>query len=360
MLRLRNRMNNLFSIWLLCGLLTGAAGMALIAWYLYSPSGSPSQVVFPSEVCDVMPLDKPTRADSGYFMVRFVAYGDVDVDDDGPCRMLPDVRIAIIHHKESGLISWWEAVGGNELGIGQFMPLGARVPSTAEKLSNAPARFVTTGPDGTAEIIIPHDQENEYSSLCAISPIENLVAGCSHHFSLWDRRDNHVTAYIYFTHGHAIIERRTSDRYQQYIDDSRSSQGPATVAFTAQSYDDIAPTQPYRNMSIVFVSDAHVDDWWTAVWTAASDNQTVMQRKYSSPVDSDVLAHDWVHVITTGPDGLAEKMLVPGDYLICALNYYSNSNRSEPICLYENLAGGHHQFQVSIWDGGTQVHMERE
>ena len=184
-LKLRNKLNSLFSIGLLCGLLVGAAVTALVAWYLYSPSGSTSQVVSPSEVCDVMPLDKPTRAASGYFTVRFVAYGDVDSDDDVPCGMLPDVRIAIISEKSGGeWRSWWEAVGGNELGISQFMPLGARVPSTAEKLSKAPAQLVSTGPDGTAEIIIPHDpEENDNSSLCAISPVEDLIVGCSHRFS---------------------------------------------------------------------------------------------------------------------------------------------------------------------------------
>ena len=181
-LKLRNKINGLFSIWLLCGLLAGAAGTALIARYSFSPSESSSMVTFPSAVCDVTLLDEPTAADSGFddsYTVRFVAYGDIDSDDDVPCGMLPGTRIAIIHQKrdENVLQNWWEAVGGDELGIEKFIPLGARVPTTAEKLSNAPAQFittVTTGADGTAMVSISYDREQGDYSLCAIRPLRIL------------------------------------------------------------------------------------------------------------------------------------------------------------------------------------------
>lgn len=70
-------------------------------------------------------------------------------------------------------------VGGNDLGIERRIPPGVRVQSTAEKLAAAPARFITTGFDGTAEIHINYIDDGAYDySSCVISPIvDDLMAG---------------------------------------------------------------------------------------------------------------------------------------------------------------------------------------
>ena len=109
--------------------------------------------------------------------VRFVAYGDFDSDDDVPCGMLPEVRIAVVEADDR--LNWWEAVGGSELGIEGFIPPGTRVLTSAERLAAAPAQFVTTGADGTAEMLVAYDPKIRVYSVCAILPGDDLIAGCN-------------------------------------------------------------------------------------------------------------------------------------------------------------------------------------
>lgn len=319
----------------------------------------------PSAVCDVVPLDEPVRAGGDTATVRFVAYGDVDGDDDVPCGMLPDVRIAVISQEGSKdkLLSWWTAVGGYELGIETFIPPGARVPTTSERMSAAlaaaSAQFVTTGPGGIAEVLIDH--EDDYS-LCAISPANDLIAGCYHY--LRPRGFVHITVYIYFIHGHAIIEtegndwyQETNDRYQRFLDDEVWSGELATVTFNATDMDDIEPSRPYSDVDIIVIGDDHVNAWWAAVSdnvTNVSDNGTNELDADRVSIGSEVLAHNWVHVITTGPDGLAETALSPGDYLICSVAWNGRLR-----CVYENLASGYHMFEVNFWEGGGDFSIRR-
>lgn len=336
--------------------------MVLVVWYLLSSSGSSATIVSPSAVCAVTPLGEPARADSGYYMVRLVAYGDVDSDDDVPCGMLPNVRIAVIseegsysaYEERDNMLNWWTVVGGSELGIKRFIPPGVRVLSTAKGLSAAPAQFVTTGPDGTVEVPIAYDRESDWDSLCAISPVGDLIAGCIHNLSLGyrsQRSSYHITVYVYFTHGHAIIEVRSSNRYQRFLDGGGSSWEPAIVEFEATDNDDVAPSRPGRDVDIIIVDDYHVNAWWAAV----SDNGANELDADRVFIDSEVLIHDWVHVATTGQDGLAETALLPGDYLICPVNW-----SGRPVCVYENLASGRHKFHVNFWWGGNEHNISRD
>ena len=320
-----------------------------------APNPQTLSVAFsPSAVCDVVPLDEPVRAGDNTATMRIVAYGDVDSDDDVPCGMLSGVRIAIISEEgaysaikeKDKLLSWWTAVGGDELSIETYIPPGARVPTTPDRVSAAPAQFVTTGPDGIAEMLIDH--EDDYS-LCAISPANDLITGCYH--DLTPRASVHMTAYIYFIHGHAIIEiegndwyQEINDRYQRFLDGEVSSGESAIVRFEATSNDDIEPSRPYGDVDVIVIGDDHVNDWWAAV----SDNGANELDADRVSVGSEVLAYDWVHVVTTGPDGLAETALPPGDYLICSVTWHGRLG-----CIYENLASGYHTFEVNFWEGGN-------
>ena len=315
-----------------------------------SPVSLPSAFVSSSAVCDVTPLDKPDladyRSDDGYMATaKFVAYGDVDNDDDVPCGMLPDVRIAVMSEEffgEEVLQDWWEAVGGNELGIEEYIPPGVRVPSTAEKLSNAPAQFIATSSDGTVEVPVAYEPEPYDYMFCAIWPSDDWIAGCNYLTSAV--LGIHTTVYIYLTHGHAIVDLDSSDRYQRFLNIPRSAEEPATVTFAATLGDDTGPSRPSADVDIVVVGDAHVNAWWAVV----SDNGANPLELDRISIGSEVLEHDWIHVITTGLDGLAETALPQGDYLICAEPFGSHRG-----CLYENLASGHHEFHVDYWDGGN-------
>ena len=377
-LKFLNKINELFSIGLLCGLLAGVAITALVAWYFLSPSGSSPTVVSPSAVCNVTPLDEETESDSDTAIVRFVAYGDMDSDDDVPCGMLPDIRIAVIHRyfHAQVLDAWWEAVGGGELGIVGSIPPGVRVPTTAERLSAVAeqpirittmdstglvrfdrfakgAEFITivsTGPEGTVKLpITVHPESSPKYLFCAISP-DDVIIGCYDRSSGLSAND-YYTVYIYLTHGHAVIEDDSSDRYRRFLDGTGSAKAPATVTFNAIVSDDFSE-EPHSDVSMVVVGDAHINAWWTVV----SDNGNNSLDLNQVWVESDMLAHDWIHVINTGPDGLAETALPPGDYLICAL---SLAFRGNARCLYEYLDGEHHEFLIHYWDGGVDFGITR-
>lgn len=345
-----NKPNKLFSIGLLCGLLVGVAGSALVAWYLFLLSGSSPTIFSPSVVCDVTPLDEADESGDETVTVRFVAYGDMDTDDDVPCGMLPYINIAIIRYFDAQVLTdWWEVVGGGELGIMGSMPPGVRVPTTAERLSAGAdqigAEFITivaTGPEGTVKLPITVNPESSSPNylVCAISPGGDVITGCYDLFSRFSRlpANDYYTVYIYFTHGHAVIEPVSSDRYQRYLDGAKSTGTPATVTFEAILGEDIEPDRPYAGTDVIIVGNAHVNAWWTAV----SDNGANGLDARRLRVDSKVLAHDWVHVVTTGPDGLAKTALPPGDYLICVWSQ----------CIYHNLTSGDHKFLVNYCCGG--------
>lgn len=337
-----------FLFGVLCGLLITAVGV----FYACNNSTVPA-VNSLLAVCDVTPQDEAAESSDDMATVRFVVYGDMDGEDDVACGMLSGVHIAIISNagaysavkEDDILLNWWTVVGGDELGIKHFIPPGVRVPTTAERLSEAPAQFITTGPDGTVELPINHGSNY---SLCAISPVNDLILGCSH--DLRPRAsDAHLMVYIYLTHGHAVVEIGDSDRYQRFLDGGESSLELATMEFEAINNDDIGPSRPFGDVDIIIVDDDHVNAWWTAVFDNGDELEA--NRAYAG---LEATAHDWVHVITTGSDGLAETTLLPGDYLICPVSW-----RGRPVCVYENLISGHHKFNVNFWAGGNLHNIAR-
>ena len=321
--------------------------------------------------------------------MRIVAYGDVDRDDDVPCGMLSGVRVYAMRHEFQADVvkAWWTAAVDGEMAYEYYsLPPGVRVPTTAEKLSAVPeqpitvfndtskgfksdrvtngAEFitaVTTGSDGIAELSVAFDPEsdNKYWDylLCVISPVEDLISGCTP-FSFKLPRNGHLTAYVYFTHGHAIVEigdniwhqrqKDYNDRYQRFLDGVISSEGPAIIKFEATGHDDIMvdgeiPSWPEPDVDMMIVGDAHINAWWAA----NAYNESYDYDRLSS----EALAHDWVHVVTTDLNGLAETSIPPGDYLICSTTWRGVSLN----CVHENLISGPHKFIASFWEGGNTL-----
>ena len=359
--------------WMLrCGLSGAIVGTACAGGDAPVSQASPA-VISPSAACDVAPLDKPVRVGGGMVTVRFVVYGDFDSDDDVPCGMLSDVRVAVVEANDR--LNWWEAVGGSELGIEKFIPPGARVPTTAERLAAAPAQFVTAGADGMANMLVAYDPEFRVYSVCAIMPGDDLIAGCNNNDLRIGESTLNSTVYIHLSHGHAILEVESSDRYQRFLNGTASSTAPATIMFEATSFDDTIDisdsllehiledglddisehpdyedmiqsyAQPIDGLDVIVVDNAYVNAWWEVV----SDNGVNELEVRRLRVDSEVLEHDWVHVMSTDQDGLAETMLSPGDYLICSVTYWDGGLD----CVHENLASGNHKFYVEFWNGGN-------
>ena len=305
-----------------------------------------------------------TIPDEGTVTVRFVTYGDIDPDDEVPFGMIPGVKIAIIKEDETigedyftkekeirdNLRLWWETVGGHDLGIEESSPPGVRIQSTSEQLAVAPARFVTTGPDGTLEMPIAYDlDESDKYSFCTISPVMNyLIAGCSYqNISLWRyvRTAETMAIYVYFTHGYAIVEDSFNggERFQRFSDEGKASNEPAYLWVSATAYSDLVYeddfaydlTSPVWDALVAVIDGAHVNDWWEAISDDGTNELDLFRGLY---VGSEVLEHDWVNVVTTGPDGLGVISLPPGDYLLCE----ATGANIVGGCLYGDLVGGHH------------------
>ena len=100
------------------------------------------------------------------------------------------------------------------------------------------------------------------------------------------------------------------------------------------------------------VESAHVNDWWEEI---SEDGANELDMSRSPYVGSDVLRHEWVSVVATGPDGLDMITLPPGDYLLCEVTGVIISAG----CLYEDLKGGrHHVFKINFYEGHPG-HMRR-
>ena len=314
-----------------------------------------------------------TIPDEGTVTVRFVTYGDIDPDDEVSSGLIPDVQIAIIREEEvimkEGYINeyeseyettdylgdWWETVGGHDLGIKRRIPPGVRVQSTPEQLAVTPARFVTTGPDGTVEVPVDYTRDSYMYSFCAISPVVNhLIAGCNTRgMSLLGAKE--VNIQIYFTHGYAIVEAGPvdGDRFQRFSDGVKTSDEPAYLWVSATAYGDLVYegdfaydlAGPVWDARVAIVDGAHVDDWWE---TISDDGANELDMSRGPYIGSEVLEHDWISAVATGPDGLGIIALPPGDYLLCE----TTGTSIVAGCLYEDLVGGrHHVFGIAFTEG---------
>ena len=131
-----------------------------------------------------LPLVDENEDEYAEVRIKFIAYGDVDPNDDIDFGVIPDLQIAVINDRESS--EWWNTVGGDNFGGDNFdelppgarmyIPPGVQIQSTVENIAASPIVFITTGPDGTAETYL---KPSEYFSVCVISPSDSSIAGCN-------------------------------------------------------------------------------------------------------------------------------------------------------------------------------------
>ena len=308
--------------------------------------------------CDVVPLGE--LAESG--TVRFVADGDVDRGDGGGCGMVPSVRLAVVNGYND-ILGWWRLVGA-DLGIGGGLaPPGLQIPSSDERLSAAPARFLTTGPGGTAEAFIGNVG---WYTVCAMSPVvQDLIAGCSHE-PIWLSFGSEV--YVFFSHGHAIVETgpEAAERYQRFLNGADISNQPRVSVFFLSTYLYFPDSPIYlplpnygfdipndgfnftfldTNVQVAVIEDAYVDAWW-------SDASPLDMYGGTFHFDPGVLENEWVYVISTGYDGLVEVALPPGDYLFCHVLVRSEVYGRSLGCDHEDVPDSNGRVVV-IEKGGS-------
>ncbi len=306
--------------------------------------------------------------------VRFIAYGDIDPNDDIDFGVIPDVRIAVIKNRESP--DWWNTVGGGVLeelphGSRMFIPPGAQIQSTAEAIAASPIDFITTGPDGTAETYL---KSSESFSVCVISPVEDLIAGCSLSESIY--RESYIPFYVHFSNGRAYIEREQegSERYYRFLHGRRDSYDPlsepATITLVAigQIGTDVPPFIDFLapGVSIAVVNDADIGMWWTAV---SDDGAAVHDLDsyplavalgwefgwgipYGSETHERVRQNTPVRYIDIDWPGILEVSMAPGNYLFCDITYEHVSH-----CDYEGIAAAQdYVYRVNDVGIGTRMY----
>ena len=313
--------------------------------------------------------DEEEKESKAYVVTfRLVAFGDVDGDGGVGFGVVPDMRVAVIDKADLG--DWWSAVGGDALGIRELVPPGVQVQATAAGLESAPAQWVTTGPDGTAEISLTFT-EPKYSLFCVVSPVvDNLIAGCTRHVRrIWTVD----TLYMYFSHGRAFLTAGsdTSERYQRFLDEGepvtrtrRSLTGPrqyiATATIVAISHGDIGYNYLSPGVRIAIIEDADIGEWWTAI----SDNGEVDLNQYlvygwpnngGVYYNPETLETAPARIVTTGPDGSVEVELTVGTYLFC---YISTAITG---CDYEKISASQPNiFQVFSGELGSGIYKHSE
>jgi len=268
--------------------------------------------------------------------VRFVAYGDVDPNDDIDFGVIPDLQIAVIHDRESP--EWWNTVRGDNFdelapGARMFIPPGAQIRSTVENVAASPIGLITTGPDGTAETYL---KPSESFLICVISPVDAaLIAGCD--LGSATARWREMIFYIYFSHGRAYIDREQNgnERYHRFLNENldlySSSGEPATVTFVSTALPNELSDSYFEDKylapgaQIAVIDDSDIGAWWNAV----SDNDRYPLNAfkfefgwwipYDRVVRERVRENALIRTVVIGWPGITEVDLSPGDYLFCDL-----------------------------------------
>ena len=307
--------------------------------------------------------------------VRFIAYGDVDPNDDIAFGVIPDLQIAVINDRKSS--EWWNTVGGEVLGeqtpgSRMFIPPGAQMQSTAEAITASPINFVTTGPDGTAETYLNPLKPSRSFSICVISPIDDLIAGCS--LKEWIRpeaiNEERISSealnewrdptifYIYFSNGRAYIDQELdgSERYYRFLHGDRDlyspSAEPATVTFVSTAFPNELNNSLFEDKylapgaQVAVINDSDIGAWWDAV----SDNgkyplyairgvESGWDIPYDRAVRERVRKNALIRTVVIGWPGITEVDLSPGDYLFCDLRGLDEDNYAViSSCTYTDIA----------------------
>ena len=347
--------------WVRRGLWIGvlAAGAACSGQSGPAPSSVPTEsTAVSSPVTTTTEVERHTvpaplaEEDEERVRVRFVAYGDVDPNDDIPSGLIPDVRIAVIYEKE--LQDWWDTIGGGDLGHLKYLPPGAQIQSSEADITSSQVDFAITGYDGTTEI---YAEQSGVFSVCVVSPIGDLIAGCSP--TDWMGRLPEDIFYIYFSHGRAYFDRGRdgSERYHRFLygkQNSYSSSGEsATITFVPTGYTGHANKDSdygfigrhLTTATIAIIDDIDIGDWWIAV----SDNGALVDSgiyplgayptEFGWNIYYDTAAQErvdesvpvrYVHI---DRPRIAKMDLAPGNYLFCDITEGIISS-----CDYEDIA----------------------
>ena len=298
--------------------------------------------------------------------VRFIAYGDVDPNDDIDFGVIPDLQIAVINNRKSS--EWWNTVGGEVLGeqthgSRTFIPPGVQIRSTADAIAASPIDLIATGSDGTAETYL---KSSEVFSVCVVSPVEDLIAGCSLSESIY--REHYILFYVYFSNGRAYIDREQNgdERYYRFLHGDRNlyspSAEPATVTIVSTAFPNELNNSLFEDKylapgaQIAVINDSDIGAWWDAV----SDNgkyplyairgvESGWDIPYDRVVRERVRKNTPIRTVVIDWPGIIEVNLSPGDYLFCDLKGLDEDSYAViSSCTYTDIAAARdYTFEVN-------------
>ena len=253
-----------------------------------------------------------------------------------------------------------------------FIPPGAQMQSTAEAITASPIDFVTTEPDGTAETYLNPLKPSRSFSICVISPVDDLIAGCS--LKEWIRPEainewrDPTIFYIYFSNGRAYIDREQNgdERYYRFLHGDRNlyspSAEPATVTFVSTDFPNELNNSLFEDKylapgaQVAVINDSDIGAWWDAV----SDNgkyplyairgvESGWDIPYDRVVRERVRKNTSIRTVVIDWPGIIEVNLSPGDYLFCDLKGLDEDSYAViSSCTYMDIAAARdYTFEVN-------------
>ena len=352
-------------IWQVSSLCALAAGAACSGQSTSAPSPVPaestaaSSSVVTTTTAELRTLPYPlvdeNEDEYAEVRIRFIAYGDVDPNDDIAFGVIPHLQIAVVNDRESS--EWWNTVGGDNFdelppGARMHIPPGVQIQSTVENIAASPIVFITTGSDGTAETYL---KPSEYFSVCVISPVDALIAGCNLGSSTARWRE--MIFYIYFSRGRAYIDREQNgnERYHRFLNedlDLYSSSGePATVTFVSTAFPNLLSDSYFDDKylapgaQVAVINDSDIGAWWNAVSDNdrypldASKGEFGWSIPYDRVVRERVRENALIRTVVIGWPGITEVDLSPGDLLFCDLRGLDEDNYAVVSgCTYTDIA----------------------
>ena len=297
----------------------------------------------------------------------FFAYGE---GGDEATAAIAGARIAIIDDPDA----WWKALRDDAPDGMEALPPGYQVRSTAERIAAAPAKWITTGADGTAL-----GEERKGRVYCAVAPgVDDLIAGCSE----WQHFRG-VPISIYFSNGRALFMSAADDaldgssHYSNLMWRRSASLDPVRVAYVGITHMDFSDEQYpegwyFANVGrVAVIEDAEIGQWWRVIsqddelapsaWSGSQlGDEPQMGPFVRLRFPSEALDSAPAQYLDLSGDRVPEVTLAAGDYLLCDL---SRPDRRGDVgifgCIYEDITGPHDTV-IEIQSDGDAFYDFRE
>ena len=304
--------------------------------------------------------DPPTPADDiAYASVGATVHTDVLADDTDP---EDDINVA---NDFGGFSDWWQTVAANPSGLvlGATLP-GVAMATTADRIAAAPARWVVTEADGTAEVTLPY---GDYFFCAVAAGVHDMISGCGFtnepdwHDAFFTKDPN---VHVYFSEGRAYFD-VDHRRYRRIKDGGSGLDRLADVSIIGVNREGTLYAQSlsdswlYDYMLAVVVADADIGQFWDTVHDSLHADRGERRPTYAQLIPGSA------RLVEAGPLGAAELQLAPGGHLICHVQVWDPEYpRTAPtpetemeieFCSYVDIASQRHVLNITRIEASTFI-----